>query len=79
MTFLVIDGKMHRLSISNGFLKNINVKGRQCWTRGIAFAVCPNFGKVEVQSTFVQRHNKSYKGQLLRQFFEELQEVIKEF
>ena len=72
MTFLVIDGKMHRLSISNRFLKNIKVKGRQCRTRGIVFAV-------EVQSTFVQRHNKSYKGQLLRQFFEALQEVIKEF
>ena len=79
MTFLVIDGKMHRLSISNRFLKNIKVKGRQCRSRGIVFAVCPNFGKVEVQSTFVQRHNKSYKGQLLRQFFEALQEVIKEF
>ena len=80
MTFLVIDGKMHQLSISNRFLRNIKVKGRQCrTTRGIDFAVCPNFGKVEVQSTFVQRHNKSYKGQLLRQFFEALQEVIKEF
>ena len=70
---------MHRLSISNRFLKNIKAKGRQYRTRGIVFAVCPNFGKVEVQSTFVQRRNKSYKGQLLRQFFEALQEVIKEF
>ena len=69
MTFWVIDGKMHRLSISNRFLKNIKVKGRHCWTRGIVFAVLPNFGKVEAQSTFVQRNNKSYKGQLLRQIF----------
>ena len=69
MTSLVIDGKMNRLSISNRSLKNIKVKGRQCWTRGIAFTVFPNFGKIEVQSTFVQRHNDSYKGQLLRQIF----------
>ena len=69
MTFLVIDGKMHRLSISNRFLKNIKVKGRQCRTRGIVFAICPNFGKAEVQSTSVQRKTKSHEGQLLRQIF----------
>ena len=69
MTFLVIDRKKYRLSISNLSLKNIKVKGRQCRTRGIVFAICPNFGKVEVQSTFVQRKNKSHEGQLLRQIF----------
>ena len=63
------DGKKYRLSKSNLSLKTIKVKGRQCRTRGIVFAICPNFGKVEVQSLFVQRKNKSHEGQLLRQIF----------